>query len=118
MKELVGKILEIEDVRGVLLVSFEGDVIFQEESPMMTTEAEKSGIWPRLFDAMRGIKEADLIFDQMRLYIRRTDPGYLVILMGLFAPAAMVRMNCDMLLPSLKQNGKPKGLRKFFGKKS
>jgi hypothetical protein len=118
MKELLGQILEIEDVQGVSLVSFAGEVISQEPSSLFTTEAKESGIWPRVFEAMQGIREADLIFEKVRLYIRRTDSGYLVIIMGLFAPAAMVRMNCDMLLPFLKQTSKSKGLRNFFRKKS
>jgi hypothetical protein len=67
---------------------------------------------------MREIREADLIFEKMRIYIRRADVGYLVVFMGLFAPAAMVRMSCDMLLPVLKLKGKPTGLKSFFRKKS
>jgi len=116
MKELLGQILDIEDVRAVSLTSFSGEVIFQEASSFFTREAENSGIWPRVFDAMGGIREADLIFEKIRVYIRRTDLGHLVVVMGLFAPAAMVRMNCDMLLPALKQKGKPKGLRSLFRK--
>jgi hypothetical protein len=118
MKELLGQILEIEDVQAISLMSFAGEVIFQEDSTVFTKEAEKSGSWTRLFEAMQGIREADLVFEKMRLYIRRTDLGYLVIVMGLFAPAPMVRMNCDMLLPFLRQKGKSKGLRSFFRKKA
>ena len=118
MKELLGQILEIEDVQGISLMSFGGEVIFQEDSGGFTKEAEKSETWRRLFEAMEGIREADVVFERMRLYVRRTDLGYLVVVMGLFAPAAMVRMNCDMLLPSLRQKGKSKGLRSFFRKKS
>jgi len=118
MKDLLGRILEIEEVQGVLLVSFEGNVLFQDDSPTITTAAEKSGIWARLFETMDGIREADLIFEQTRLYLRKTDMGYLLVVTGLFAPAAMVRMHCDLVLPFLRQNSKPKGLKKLFGKKS
>lgn len=118
MKELLGKILEIEDVQGVSLISFAGEVLFQEDSGVFTRDAEKSGVWARLSKAMEGTREADLVFENMRLYVRRTDLGYLIIVMGLFAPAAMVRMNCDMVLPHLKQKGRPTGLRSFFRKRS
>jgi hypothetical protein len=30
--------------------------------------------------------------------------GYLVILMALFVPIAMIRLNCDILLPLLRQS--------------
>jgi len=118
MKALFRQILEIEDVQGVSLISFAGEVIYQEDSGVFTRDAEKSGVWGRLFKAMQGTREADLVFENMRLYIRRTELGYLIIVMGLFAPAAMVRMNCDMLLPALKRKGKFKGLRGFFRKKA
>lgn len=118
MKELFGPILEIDDVRAVSLMSLEGEAVFQEASSIFTKEAEKSGIWPRVFKAMEEIREMDLVFEKIRVYIRRTDIGYLVVVMGPFAPAALVRMTCDVLLPSLKNKGKPKALRRLFGKKA
>ena len=118
MKELFGPILEIDDVRAVSLMSLEGEAVFQEASSIFTKEAEKSGIWPRVFKAMEEIREMDLVFEKIRVYIRRTDIGYLVVVMGPFAAAALVRMTCDVLLPSLKNKGKPKALRRLFGKKA
>jgi hypothetical protein len=91
---------------------------FREPPSLFTKETGKSGIWSRILEAMQETREADLIFEKARLYIRKTDLGYLVVIMGLFAPAAMVRMNCDVLLPFLKQRGKSKGLRSFFKKKA
>ena len=56
----------------------------------------------------------DLAFETMRLYIRRTDSGYLVILLSNSASMAMVRLNCDILLPALKQDTGAKGFGRFF----
>jgi hypothetical protein len=60
-----------------------------------------------------------------RLYIRKADEGMLVVTMGRIAPAAMIRLNCDILLSELKSRKgsgkpfegakrKPKGLSRFF----
>jgi hypothetical protein len=118
MKELLGRLLEMEEVYGVMLFSFQGDVIFREESSSFLGDSESREAWPRFIGALDGIREADLIFEKIRLYIRKTDLGHLVIVMGIFAPAAMVRMSCDMLLPSLKRPRKTTGLRSFFKRKS
>ena len=118
MKELLGQILQTEDVHGVMLFSFQGEVIFREEASSFSANSEGKEAWPRFIGALQGIREAELVFEKIRLYIRKTPPGYLVIVMGLFAPAAMVRMSCDMLLPSLRQQSKTRGLRNFFKKKS
>jgi hypothetical protein len=118
MKELFEQILSIEDVQKVMLFTFEGELTFQEQPASLRGTSESSPVWQGFIRSLAGIREADLIFDKGRLYIRRTDLGYLIIVMGIFAPAAMVRMNCDMLLPSLKQTGRGKGLRQFLRKKS
>jgi hypothetical protein len=118
MKELFEQILSIEDVQKVMLFSFEGELTFHEQQAAPSGAAEVSPAWQGFIRSLAGIREADLIFDKGRLYIRRTDLGYLIIVMGIFAPAAMVRMNCDMLLPSLKQTGRGKGLRQLLRKRS
>jgi hypothetical protein len=108
MKEIFSDILAMEDVRGVVISSFEGEILFTESS----LEIERS--LPLFIRALGGIREADLIFEKSRIYVRRTDIGYLVILLGLFASGAMLRLHVDMVLPSLKERGKGRGLRSLF----
>ena len=118
MRELFEQILNIEDVQRVMLFTFEGGLTCQEQPASLRGAAEVSQVWQGFVRSLEGIREADLIFEKGRMYIRRTDLGYLIIVMGIFAPAAMVRMNCDMLLPSLKQTGRGKGLKQFFRKRA
>jgi hypothetical protein len=108
MKEIFKDILAIEDVRGVVVSSFEGEILFSEPS----LEIDKS--LPLFLGALGAVREADLIFEKSRIYVRRTDMGYLVVLLGLFASGAMLRLHVDMVLPSLKDRGKGKGLRSLF----
>jgi hypothetical protein len=108
MKEIFKDILAIEDVRGVVVSSLEGEILFSEPS----LEIDKS--LPLFIGALGAVREADLIFEKSRIYVRRTDMGYLVVLLGLFASGAMLRLHVDMVLPSLKDRGKGKGLRSLF----
>ena len=108
MKELFKDILALEDVRGVVVSSLEGEVLFTEPS------LEIDGSLPLFIRGLGTIREADLIFEKSRIYVRRTDTGYLMILLGLFASGAMLRLHVDMVLPLLKDRGKGKGLRSLF----
>ena len=100
--------MAIEDVRGVMFLSFEGEVLFMEP------HLEVGRSLPLFVEALGTIREADLIFEKSRIYVRRTDTGVLVVLLGLFASGAMLRLHVDMVLPFLKDRGKGKGLRSLF----
>jgi hypothetical protein len=114
MKELFNDILNIEGVKGLMMLSFAGDVIFTE-FPVMHKDVGNID-WRLFIESLAGTRETDLIFEKGRLYIRRTDIGYLVVLMGSFVPIAMMRLQCDILLPSLKPAKPAKGIRRFFKK--
>jgi hypothetical protein len=108
MRRIFSDILAMEDVRGVVLSSPEGEILFAEPS----VDVDHS--LPLFIRALGPVREADLIFEKNRIYVRRTDIGYLVILLGLFASGAMLRLHVDMVLPSLKEREKGKGLRSLF----
>jgi len=118
MKELFQDILDMEDVFGLMHFSFEGKLLFKAFPLSPSEDPETRDWWPLFTASLDGVKEADLLFDHRRLYIRETDMGYLMILMGSLAPTAMLRLNCDMLLPKLKGKRPAKGLRRIFKRKS
>jgi hypothetical protein len=118
LKELFNDILTIEDVEGVMLFSFEGELVFKEFLSPLLDESGNMDLWGVFIDSLKGIREADLVFEKARLYVRKTSSGYVMILMGVFAPIAMVRLNCDILLPSLKKTATTKGWRNLFKKKT
>jgi hypothetical protein len=113
MRELFNDILSVEGIRGLFLFSFRGDLIYKNYNH---ASAEGNKIQdPRQFvESLAGIRETDLIFTKGRLYVRRTDVGYLVVVMGLFVPIAMMRLQCDILLPSLNSAFTKKGIRRLF----
>ena len=92
----------MEDVDGIMLFSFKGELIYKLFLSPLPEEPENKGWWGLFIRSLNGVREADLIFEKSKFYIRKTEMGYLIILMGIFVPTAMVRLNCDMLLPTLR----------------
>jgi hypothetical protein len=115
MRELFKDILNMEGVKGLMLFSFAGDPVYKEFNQAQP-EGIESRDWSLLIESLAGMRETDLVFKKGRLYIRRTDIGYLVVLMGIFVPIAMMRLQCDILLPSLKPAKAAKGIRHLFKK--
>jgi hypothetical protein len=116
MRKLFDDILSTEGVKGVLLFSFSGDLIFKEYISPVDKEPEYRD-WRFFIESLEGMRETDLVFEKGRIYIRRTEVGYLVILMALFVPIAMIRLNCDILLPLLRQRKSGRKFRRLFKKR-
>ena len=115
MRELFKDILSIEGVKGLMVLSFGGDLVFKEFSHPVNEKLQKKD-WSLFIESLAGMRETDLIFKNGRLYIRKTDIGYLIVLLGLFVPIAMMRLQCDILLPSLKSAKPGKGIKRLFRK--
>ena len=114
MRQQFGDLLTIDGVKGLLLLSFGGDIIFQDFNDLSANVENRD--WRLLVESLANINEADLVFAKGRLYIRRTELGFLMVLMGSFVPITMIRLQCDILLPSLKPAKAVKGIRRFFKK--
>ncbi|MDP3283929.1 MAG: hypothetical protein Q8M56_05840 [Desulfobacterales bacterium] len=113
MKELFNDILGVEGIKGIVLFSTQGEVIFKTFLSSISEDPETRD-WALFLDSINKVRESDLIFEDGRIYIRKTELGFLVILMSSSAPVALVRLNCDVLLPSLKPAKTSKGLGRFF----
>jgi hypothetical protein len=111
MKKLFNDILDMEDVEGIMLFSFKGELIYKLFLSPLAEEPENKGWWGLFIRSLNGVREADLIFEKSKFYIRKTEIGYL------FVPTAMVRLNCDMLLPALKRIKISKKGKSIFKKK-
>ena len=115
MQELFRDVLNLTGIRGVILVSFDGKLIFKH-SKNSDGDIYDKWSWKRFVGILEGIKETDLIYEKCRMYIRRSDLGYLLVIMEHQAPIAMLRLNCDIIMPSLKPMNPSKGLKRFFKK--
>jgi hypothetical protein len=115
MQELFKDLLSTDGVTGIMLFSPDGDLLF-EEFPTPVKAAADHQNWRFLIESLEGMRETDLIFEKGRIYIRKTEMGFLVVLMALYAPIAMVRLNCDILSPSLQPSKPGRKFGRFFKK--
>ena len=115
MKDLFKEVMGMDGVKGVLLLSFDGEIIFKQFSSSPGSEPEKRD-WGNFVASLEGMRETDLVFDNGRIYIRRSDLGYLLVVMESVVSVAMLRLNCDIILPSLTPVKGSKGIKRLFKK--
>lgn len=116
MKDLFSEILNVDDVLGAVLIDFDGKVMFQSFLIDIKQNPESKD-WALFINLLSETRETDLIFEKYRFYVRKTEIGYLIVMMRRSAPIAVLRLNCDILLPSLrKPKTAKKGLKKIFGR--
>ena len=113
MREVFKDLLAVDGVRGVVFFTPSGERVFEE---FIIGGAEPAAVsdWYALVASLGKAREADLVFERGRVYVRRTADGVLVVVMGLIAPCAVIRLNCDILLPALKEQRSTKGIKRFF----
>jgi hypothetical protein len=116
MKEQIEEILDIDGVAGVFFFSLDGSPVFQRSKKNRADRFTDTD-WSSLISALETIKETELIYDNLMIYLVRGRTGYMIVTMDRFAPIAMVRLNCGIVLPEIeKKFNKPKGLGRFFKK--
>lgn len=103
MKDIFKDVMGIEGVHGLMVVSNEGNVLLSKFSSDFKEEEEKLSQvnWEPFTIEMSTIKDAELIYDSARFYIKKSETGFLIVIIGDHAPISMVRLNCEILLPML-----------------
>ena len=117
MNHFFKDIIAIDGVKGILLFSPEGRLHFQELNyPFHEDPARQD--WSFVPLMMKNIREADLVYENSRFYLRSTAAGCLLVVMERTTPISLVRLSCDMAIPALKkQAGVSKGIMRFFKRK-
>ena len=113
MRDVFKDLLAVDGVRGVLFFTPSGEPLFEEFNIGGSAPAAV-GDWFALVASLGKAREAELVFERGRVYVRRTAAGVLVVVMGLIAPCAVIRLNCDILLPALQVQRSAKGIKRFF----
>ena len=114
MKKLFKELLGMEEVRGLMLLSLEGEFIFHKFQNPIVEKPENMESWGLFIHSLKGAKEVDILFQDARIYVRKTTVGYLFVMVDVSTPMAMLRLNCDLALPGLKRIGKGKLSRTFL----
>jgi hypothetical protein len=114
MKKHFADLLSLDDVKGVVVLDTTGSAVYQEFN-----EPPPSFLGPNdfreLLGAVTSVRELEAMYENFRLYIRKYAGGALIVVAGQFALVAMVRLNCDIVIPIISESSdKPKGLGRFF----
>jgi hypothetical protein len=112
MQNLFRDIIVLPGVRGVLLISFKGEILYESFQPT-DDRPPLDRDWHRFLETLADVNEVDLAFADGRLYARRTPRGFIIIVSSQFAQSAMIRLHCDILLPELAK-AKIKKKKRFF----
>jgi predicted transcriptional regulator len=114
MEKVFQEILNMDGVHGMVLLSDEGKVLFESlDKTRFVPEKSKSG-WKLIMDSLNDFREMDLIFEEGRFYVLKTEAGIIIISMNLSVSVAMIKLNCDIIIPELKKALSGKGLKRFF----
>lgn len=112
MREHFKDILALPGVRGAMLITLKGEILFQQFSPSIDNLVH-SRDWRLFLETLAGVNEIDLVFEEGRLYGRKTANGYILVVTNQFAQGAMIRLHCDILIPELAKN-RSKKKKRFF----
>jgi hypothetical protein len=115
MKELLKDVLEIEGVNGIVILTDEGDVIFKDILSDTLTKIDELE-WGLFIGDIGGSREAELVYEQGLFYVRKVEFGYMIVIVDLHVQTAMIRLNCDIVLPSLQDLKTSKKYKKLFKK--
>ena len=115
MKEVLKDILEIEGVNGVVVLTDEGKTVFTEMSSETKIKLDEID-WNFIVDAVLGNREIELVYENGMLYVRKIEFGFMMVLVDVYVQVAMIRLNCDIILPSLKNLKSNKNYKHLFKK--
>jgi hypothetical protein len=115
MKKLFEDILSIDGVHGLILLSEEGKVLFESLDEQHFLPKKNTLRWKMIVDALEDFREMDLMYEQGRFYMLKTAAGCLIISMSLDVSTAMLKLNCDIIVPQLQKVKSGRGFKKFFG---
>ncbi len=113
MRDLFERILNEDDIKGVMLLSKGGSVVFHEFSGNVRNNLREVALLATT-PVLSQAKEVEVLYENDRIYMRRFPEGLVVVWMGAFARVAMIRLSCEVLVPSLGKALSSKGWRRLF----
>ncbi len=114
MQHLLKDIHELDHVLGCLLITDEGSPVHVYFSSVLNFPSDGYD-WKPFINDLQDIQEAEVLFADMRLYARKTNIGYLLIVMEIYAVQSFIKLQCDVVISKI-ENLKTKGFKRFFRK--
>ncbi len=122
MDKLFSEIISIDGVIGLILLNNDKSVEYKAFSDFgvqydkdfdnFLQSSVDFEVLKKVFDCST---ETMLIYEDLRLYIKKVLNNYLIIAMKLFVPMSLIRLNCQILEPKLDSKINVKKF-KFFSK--
>jgi hypothetical protein len=113
MRHMFEQILQEDDIKGVVLLAKDGDLVFHEFVDGVGHDLR--GVAPLArAPGFAEAREVEFVYENDRIYMRMFPEGLVLVWMGAFARVAMVRLSCDVLIPSLAKALSSKGWRRLF----
>jgi hypothetical protein len=114
MKKIFQEIIELDHVKGCLYITKEGHVAHSHflSPPAISVESHN---WQTFIKVLGNISEAEILFEKSRIFMRKTNTGYLLILVEPYAILSLMKLQCDIFVQKLNDY-KPTGLSRFFNK--
>jgi predicted regulator of Ras-like GTPase activity (Roadblock/LC7/MglB family) len=118
MKDIFKDLVEISGVRGAVVLNPAGELITSRfSSPYGKTSAVEKYNWEPFLKALGEVTEADFVFDKGRIYLKKLQAGFLLVIMDDMASVSMVRLNCEILLPEVEALNSGSRIGRIFKKK-
>jgi hypothetical protein len=102
MQNIFKDVIKMDGVYGLVFFARDGRVLFESIDPHWVSLPQGYRDWPQLLPVLQKMHEADMVYENGRLYLRASEQGYLLVIMGPVVSIAMVKLNCDIILPQLK----------------
>ncbi len=93
-------VLALDDVKGLLWLSTEGEILFRQAQDNHMAQVEKED-WGAIGRSLTRVTEVEFFYASDRVYLRKASRGFLLIWMGGMAMADMVKLNVEVALGSL-----------------
>ncbi len=98
----------VEGVKAVMFFSAAGERVFAHPAAE-STGSPAAGHWAGLLECLRPLPEAELVYARAVVYARSSPAGTLIVVTGLVAPSAIIRLNCDIVLQEVNAPRTGKG---------
>jgi len=123
MDKLFNEIISIDGIIGVILINNNNIVDYKKFSDISfkyNNDFDKFIQNSMNFDILKKVfdlsNENLLIYDDLRLYVKKILNSYLLVAMKLYVPMSLIRLNCQILEPQLEKRLVSVKKFKFFSK--
>jgi len=123
MDKLFNEIISIDGIIGVILINNSNIVDYKKFSDISfkyNNDFDKFIQNSINFDILKKVfdlsNENLLIYDDLRLYVKKILNSYLLVAMKLYVPMSLIRLNCQILEPQLEKRLVSVKKFKFFSK--